>query len=142
MRGYYMSDWVFLVEMALRGRFCEIPEVLFFPRRHRAQSSTLSSEAARRNAVKPRRFEIPLPLPHQIRPTIGHFRSVLSARISWGQRLRCLAVVVRYLFQVRKWKGIAVNTLRDFCASLGLIDPPKANLPGSKTSAHASAKSV
>ena len=142
MRSYYMSDWVLLVEMALRGRFGEIPETLFYPRKHAGQASTLSTDAARRNAVNPRRLKVPLPLPHQIRPTVDHFRACLVAPIGWEQRIRCAGVVVRYVFQVRKWRGVAVNTLREFCAALGWGTLSKSTLAPPETATTASVKSV
>ena len=137
-----MSDWVLLVEMVLRGRFGEIPETLFYPRKHATQASTLSTDAARRNAVNPRRLKVPLPLPHQFRPTIDHFRACLAAPIGWEQRFRCAGVVVRYVFQVRKWRGIAVNTVREFCAALGWGTLSKPNLIPTEAATTASVKSV
>jgi glycosyltransferase involved in cell wall biosynthesis len=113
MRDYLIADKVFLAEMALRGRFFEIPEVLFFPRRHARQFSLASSASTQRNMMKPRARRFSLPVPWHVRPTIDYFRATLSTPIGWSQRLACFAALVRYLFQVGKWRRIIVNAMRD-----------------------------
>ena len=128
--SYLLADKVFLAEMALRGRYYEIPEVLFFPRRHPQQFSGLNvSAAAQRNLIAPGRRKPFLPVPWHVRPTIAYFRATLSTPIGWKQRLACFAVLVRYLFQVGKWKRILVNTLRDSSISEGSFVAPKVKHP-------------
>jgi glycosyltransferase involved in cell wall biosynthesis len=113
MRGYCGADKVFLAEMALHGRFLEVPEILFFVRRHPQQYTMQPSASVQRRSLKPRWFGLRLPVPLQMRSTLGYLMLLPAASMSWIERLRCLGVFVRYVFQVRKWKRIFVNTLRD-----------------------------
>ena len=137
-----MSDWVLMVELALRGSFYEIPEALFFPRRHARQNSLLPTPAAQQNIARSRRRALVFPIPRHVRPTVNYCRAVWSAPIGWGQRLACWMVIIRYVFRVRKWKGIVVNTLRDFKFSRQLNAAPKTSEPAPVSRAPASANSV
>jgi glycosyltransferase involved in cell wall biosynthesis len=128
LRGYCGSEKVFLAEMALRGRMCEIPEILFYVRRHAEQYSMLDSGSAQRRSVSPRRFSLRLPVPRQLRSTWGYFLLLPAAPISWLDRLKCLGVLMRYVFQTSKWKRIAVNTLRDAGINDGYLKLPQTKL--------------
>jgi glycosyltransferase involved in cell wall biosynthesis len=44
---YYSADRAFLVEMAMRGKFCLVPETLFFKREHARNSRQISSAKAK-----------------------------------------------------------------------------------------------
>jgi hypothetical protein len=125
LRGYCGAEKVFIAEMALRGQLVEVPATLFFVRRHTEQYTMAGSAAAQRRLVKTRRFNLRLPVPRQMRSTWGYFLLLPSAPISWSERLRCLAVLVRYVFQVGKWKRITVNTLRGTGITDGYLHVPE-----------------
>ncbi len=89
MRDYMVSEKVFLTEMALRGRIAEVPEKLFYCRRHIAQYSLIPSASAQRNCVRPGRGRFRLPVPHQLRPTLGYLaapfrRPLVGANVSFA----------------------------------------------------------
>jgi glycosyltransferase involved in cell wall biosynthesis len=128
LRGYRAAEKVFLAEMALRGRFREIPELLFFVRRHAQQYTMLSSGSAQRNSVKPRWSGLRVPVPRHVRSTLGYLLLLPKAPISWADRILCFGVLCRYVLQVSKWKRIFVNTLRDVGINDGYLQLPKAKV--------------
>lgn len=125
MRDFMVSEKVFLAELALRGRIAEIPEKLFYCRRHAAQYSLIPTASAQCDCVRPRRVRLPLPVPHQLRPTIGYLIAPFRSPISWGQRMRCLGVFLRFMFQMRKWKRIIIHTMNDTGMAKGLLVTPE-----------------
>lgn len=125
LRGYRAAEKVFLAEVALHGRFREIPEVLLLVRRHAQQYTMLPSAAAQQQSVKPRRKRLRLPMPHHVRSTLGYLALLPSAPISYLDRVRCLGVWCRYVLQVSKWKRIALNTLRDVGIHDGYLRVPE-----------------
>jgi glycosyltransferase involved in cell wall biosynthesis len=129
LRNYCGAEKVFLAEMALRGKFQEVPEVLFFARRHAQQYTMLASGSAQQRSVNPRRFSLHLPIPRQVRSTLGYGLLLPAAPIGWFNRLRCGGVLVRYIFQTNKWKRIFVNALRDVGINDGYlqVSQPEAN---------------
>jgi hypothetical protein len=89
----------------------------------------LGSESAQRSSVKPRRFNLRLPVPRQVRSTWGYFSLVPAAPISLTERARCLTVLLRYVLQVKKWKRIVVNSVRDTGITDGYLHVPAATPP-------------
>jgi hypothetical protein len=51
------------------------------------------------------------------------------APIGLKQQLLCLGVLLRYVFQVSKWKRIVVNTVRDVGITDGYLHSADATLP-------------
>jgi glycosyltransferase involved in cell wall biosynthesis len=130
LRTYRASEKVFLAEMALRGQYAEIPEILFFVRRHEQQFTMLATGTAQQKAVKPRWSRLRLPVPRHVRSTLGYLLLLPNAPISLFDRLRCFGVLVRYILQVSKWKRIIINACRDVGIHDGYLQ-----LPQSKCSA-------
>src|SRR5207253_5870705 len=81
---YYSADRAFLAEMALYGRFADIPEVLFHKREHRQNSRSLTPEQKRRWAgqLQASRHAEHLHL----------VRVVARSPLSPWDKLRCLAI--------------------------------------------------
>src|SRR5207249_2638207 len=84
---YPDADGMFLARLALRGRFLEVPEVLFFNRRHASQAGTRYSGAAREWATwwdpeAAHRRVFP-----QWRRQLELWRSLLRADLSLADRL-------------------------------------------------------
>ncbi len=125
LRGYRAAEKVFIAEMAVRGRLREIPEVLFFVRRHAQQYTMLPSGTAQRNSVRPSSRGFRIPVPRQARSTWGYFLLLPAAPISFLDRLKCFGVLVRYILQVSKWKRIFVNTVRDVGITDGYLKLPQ-----------------
>ncbi|TFG64381.1 MAG: glycosyltransferase family 2 protein, partial [Gemmatimonadales bacterium] len=90
--AYQGSDYIFLGDLALRGRFFEVPELLFSRRFHEDAASAMSPE------VRIRHF-----LPnYQGGPSLrrwrlmgGHLRSAVCATIPLSERARIAAIVLR-----------------------------------------------
>ena len=100
----YGSEKVLCGELALLGRYAEVPEVLFLERLHQQASASLQTAAAQQSFV----------LGDQKKPRTstrwallsGHLSAALRARISPWQKLACLTAVLRYVCQFRKWKTV------------------------------------
>lgn len=94
--SYAHGDGVLLAHLALLGRFVQIPEFLFFPRRHEEQSSTMVGDYWNyakwfNPALSGKRT-----FPHW-RLFAEYFRTVLFARAPLRDRAGALAVLLRVL---------------------------------------------
>lgn len=98
---YADSDRVLLAELALRGRFFEVPEVLFFRRQHSARSTVAYPTSRERvRWFDPTRQGLTWPT---WRLGAELVRAVYSAPLPLGERLRCYA-------ELRVW--LRANWLR------------------------------
>lgn len=107
---YYGADKVFIAELSLWGRFFEIPEVLFFCRVHPEASGNLATAAEQQQFIHPqgrRRF-----LFTRFQLLRAYCRAVWRSPLPPAERLRCLSVLVRYLFQVAKWQRVLARSLQ------------------------------
>lgn len=116
---------VFVAEIALHGRCFEVPEVLFFNRRHAGQFTMLTTAEAQQRFDNPLRKPRVFKLPHQIPCTIDYLSCICRAPISFSDRLKCLMVLARYVFQVGKWGRIVTNTVRGLGMWDGSLKPPE-----------------
>ena len=106
---YFGSEKVFIAELALLGRFREIPEVLFYPRVHpRAAASLPTAEAQVEytNPAAPRAA-----LRRRLGLLWGYAQVVRGARLPTTERLRCSLVILRYLLQAHKWRAVLKKAL-------------------------------
>jgi len=94
--GYVASDRVLLAELALRGRFREVPEPLLLHRQHPGRSVRAHRDARKRLAwFDPKRAtRIPFPEWRLFREYIGLIRRVPLRAID---RARCACQMVRWL---------------------------------------------
>jgi glycosyltransferase involved in cell wall biosynthesis len=99
---YASSDRVLLIELTLRGPFHEIPEHLFFWRRHHQQGSTLAHDLhsysawfdpARKGASRAPASKL----------VLEHFRAVGYAQLSPSERARCY---LSGLFRLGKYLSV------------------------------------
>jgi hypothetical protein len=102
----------FLIEMAFQGRLVEVPEVLFYNRRHSGQFTMLRSASAQRQFDAPGSKRAILKLPHQIPCTLAYAGCIARGPLSIWQRIRACGVLMRYVLQFGKLKRIARNSLR------------------------------
>ena len=125
--SYASSDRVLLLELALRGRFCEIPEHLFFSRRHGGQASALVHDlhAYARWFDPTSGSRIALPAS---RLALEHLRAVQQAPLTPSQRLRCYG---SGLVRLGKYLRLLV---RDVTVAAGLLRRPRSNPPRSNAS--------
>jgi hypothetical protein len=91
--GFYGSDKVLLMALALQGRFAEIPEPLFLRRYHPGQSSAKSARA--QAAWMDSRVKLSGPLvPAQVRCFKSYVRLVARSPLGLVDRLRCVAAIL------------------------------------------------
>ncbi|HUG68354.1 MAG TPA: glycosyltransferase family 2 protein [Pirellulaceae bacterium] len=104
IQPYYGSEKVLMAELALRGRFYDLPEVLFRQRVHSEASSNLGSVRQQQYFFSPRlasRRTSP-----RLRLLQGYVRAVHRAPLSFDERVRCWFWMGRYLLQFRKWNSV------------------------------------
>jgi glycosyltransferase involved in cell wall biosynthesis len=104
--GYASSDRVLLGELALLGRFYELPQVLFFRRAHPRQSfRAYGSRHSYRAWFDPSK-EGKVAFPHW-RLLLEHLTTVTRARLPWRERLKCYVVVAWWVRL--HWKYLLAN---------------------------------
>jgi len=105
----YGGEKVLTAELALHGPCHEIPETLFFTRIHQAASGNDNSAAAQRS------FNVPKSRSQsestRLKLLAAYVRAVHNTRLTIGQRAGCWSVILRYLFQVKKWKRVFQNLM-------------------------------
>lgn len=89
---YYGSDRAFLIRMALRGRFREVPEALFFNRVHKGNSRSLARARERYVWGGAPAW---ISAFHLLNGYLDIGRSVLQADMSLGSKMRCLGFAAR-----------------------------------------------
>jgi glycosyltransferase involved in cell wall biosynthesis len=107
---YYGSEKVLLGELALLGKYYEIPETLFHLRVHPKASGSLKTEAELQHYIDPHvqpRFSF-----MRLRLLHAHWDALHRFKLGFVERTRCYLVLMRYLFQVSKWKRIVMSSLR------------------------------
>ncbi len=105
--NYGHGDGVLLARLALQGRFHEIPEYLFFPRRHPEQSmNTFGAH----NQVFPDYHSYTVWFDAEKEGQIiypfwtilnEYNKSVLQTSLSWNERVNCCWVICKWAFRMR-----------------------------------------
>lgn len=95
------ADTVLLCELALRGPWELVPQRLFYNRRH-AGSSAIDKSPEELAAYLDTRHSgvFPMPITHL---GIGYVRAVLTAPLTFRERLQGLGVVARWFVSHRRW---------------------------------------
>jgi glycosyltransferase involved in cell wall biosynthesis len=96
------ADAVLLCELALRGRWELVPQRLFYNRRH-ANSSAVGKSPEQLAAYLDSRHSGAFPMPIT-RLGIGYLGAVLTAPLTFRERLRCLGVVAHWFVSHRRWR--------------------------------------
>jgi glycosyltransferase involved in cell wall biosynthesis len=100
--NYTQSDDNFLAELALRGRFYEVPKPLFFYRIHTEKST----EAFRNRLNRMTWFDpgragsVTIPFWHQF---WEYLRLIWNAPLAWRERLRCYLPMAGWVWKFRHW---------------------------------------
>jgi glycosyltransferase involved in cell wall biosynthesis len=100
---HYGAEKVLLAELALRGRFFEIPETLFLARIHEEAAGNLHSQREQRRLMNPVDKKWRLERLSLLR---GYISAIQRAELPLAEQLRCYGAITRYLLQVRKWKCV------------------------------------
>ena len=102
------SDAVMIIDMALRGKIVQLPEVLFFRRQHSARSMVAFADRRRRVAwFDPKRQISKFP---KWRVGAEVVRTVHRAPLGRADRWRCYAMLRSYLRS--NWPGLTKNIVR------------------------------
>jgi glycosyltransferase involved in cell wall biosynthesis len=108
MGSFVMSDRVFIGEMALNGKLCELPEPLFLRRLHNGISTNINSTGVQMLAwidpTQDKRFHFP-----KWRRLYEYFRAVQRAKMSFKERLGCYRELVRFIFVPQRWAGLVAE---------------------------------
>jgi len=106
---FYGAEKILLAELALQGRYHEIPEPLFQMRVHEAGSGALATAAAQQAYVAPGAGN-----PRYARLQILRAFATAIARhpLSVADRAACLSALASYVFQLRKWPQAIKQVLR------------------------------
>jgi glycosyltransferase involved in cell wall biosynthesis len=100
MRGYSGGDIPFILELALLGKFYEVPEHLFYRRMHEGAASAMKSEKDVMALYDPKKRE-KLFLYHWVH--LGaNLKSIARARISIVEKLRAFEIQARWLLWGRR----------------------------------------
>ena len=100
MGGYSMGDGVLLARLSLLGRFVEIPEVLFYSRRHPNQSDSLRKDRRQYSAWFDSNLRNKIVFPWW-RTQFEFMRLVHRAPISAAEKMAC-------------YRATCVNTMKSF----------------------------
>lgn len=100
---YYGSEKTTMAELALRGRFHDVPETLFFQRVHDGASSRLKTSAGQQQYIAGRPTGRQSPRLQLVR---DYLRAISASPISVSEKCRCYAWLVRYFLQMHKWPHV------------------------------------
>jgi len=115
MGAYVAADIVTLAELALMGRFAEVPERLFLRRYHDGTSVRANPDAADRATWfdPSRRWRSPMPAS---RLAVELTRAVSRSSLPGPERVRCAGVVARHWI-VPRWRDMGGETKRVLLAA-------------------------
>lgn len=116
---YYGAEKVFIAELALQGRYREVPEILFFARVHAGSAGNLETAADQQAYMNTHSNRLEWTRWRLLR---GYVSAVVRAPVSVTDKLKCLTAIARYLLQVGKWKSVVMNTLRGAGIRGGNVD--------------------
>ena len=104
MGSFSGSDTVILVEMALRGPWQQVPERLFYNRRHAESSVPGRTVEEIAHWMNPGMLEgRSMPETHKL---LGYLRAIQRAPLSRTERLRCVRIVALWIPRYRRWRVI------------------------------------
>jgi len=111
LQPFYGAEKVLIGEVSLFGRYHEIPELLFYQRVHDKASSNLNSGSAQANFAETKRKSNPF-VSTRLSILKAHIGAVAHSPLSRLQKLGGYSVVLMYVFQLGKWKGVAEKTIK------------------------------
>jgi hypothetical protein len=104
---YFGSEKVLMAELGLWGRYHEVPEVLFLARIHPAAAGNQKTVKLQQQFVNP--LARSTPRLARLKLVGEYIAAVRRSQISFWERQRCFLAIVRYLFQIQKWKNVVVK---------------------------------
>ncbi len=123
---YYGGDQVLMAELSLHGTYAEVPDPLFFQRRHSSQSQWTRT-ARKQYELTAGRPAPWLLMPRRISCVLGRVGAISRSPIRLTQKLRCYVAVVSFVLHEKRWRRMAVDWLRGmgfgFSVPEDVIDP-------------------
>jgi glycosyltransferase involved in cell wall biosynthesis len=107
----YGSEKVLMAELALRGRYHDVEDVLFHLRVHATSASALGSAAEQQVFAAPSCDEGRLTV--RLRLLAGYVGAVRRAPVPVGEKARCGIAILAYLLQLRKWRRVVWSLFTD-----------------------------
>lgn len=119
IQPFNSSDKVLLVEMMLRGDFCEIQPCLFHRRLHDQTSlNACRSQEEVATWFDPANRNRP-PMPYT-RLLLGYIRAVQEAQLDIVPRCRGQLTVAKWCLAERVWRPVLKETIKSICARFGI----------------------
>jgi hypothetical protein len=106
-RSFYGADKVTVAELALRGRYVEVPECLLFVRLHDSASAALHTAHSQQQWIDPAGRTRPVSA--RLKLLGAYLEAIRGAPLDTEERIRCAGVVASYLFQVQKWRRVMLS---------------------------------
>ncbi len=110
-RPYYGGDQVFMAEISLLGRYAEVPEPLFYQRRHASQSQWTRT-ARQQHELTTGRPAPWLLMPRRITRVLGRLGAISRSPICLSEKLRCYLATLSFVLNEQRWRRIGVDALR------------------------------
>lgn len=106
----YGAEKVLLGELALRGKYYQVPETLFYQRVHARTSGSMTTRAEQEAYMSPQKKRSRL---SGTRLTLlrGYIRSIGNVPMSHSERLLCMLAILQYLTQLSKWPTLLRSEL-------------------------------
>jgi hypothetical protein len=97
-----------MAALSLRGRFAELPQMLFSYRIHPDSFSSRIAEDARQEWCNPGAESAAYPRLQYLR---GYLDTIDQSALSIAQKVLCRAAVCRYVMQVSKWQRLLMESV-------------------------------
>ena len=105
---YFGSEKVFMAELALWGRYHEVPQSLCFVRAHDKAAGSMRSRRQQRQCINP---TAKVWQSDRLGLLCGYVAAVRRAKLPAKEKLHCYAAIGQYLLQFRKWKSVVRKAL-------------------------------
>ena len=124
LRSYFGSDGLLLAELTLYGKFCEIPEFLFYRRRHPAAFTSQKDPMKLLQFYEPK-TKRPTPL-LTWRHLAAHMAAVARAPLAIGEKARLYRFLVRNAISSRDvyWEELSALVRRNRTAEVPRVNSP------------------
>ena len=106
---YFGAEKVFIAELALRGRYAEVPQTLFFVRIHPQAAGAVTTARQQRQLVNPlsaKRLQFV-----RLKLLGGYVAAVRRSPLAPAERMQCYGAIAQYVLQVRKWRRVLAAAL-------------------------------
>jgi glycosyltransferase involved in cell wall biosynthesis len=107
---YYGPEKVFIAELALLGRYVEIPETLFFARVTAGGSGAIASAEDQQSFIDTRKARGVRFL--RLKFLNAYLNAIWRSAPGWPSRVACCFVLMRWVFQFSKWGSVFASFVR------------------------------